>query len=87
MSGGARRAEQLGQNHQVLAYGYDLAGSSLTLDVYDPNAPDDDTSRLTLSLAGVDHPCLIACTTIPRVYCVFRSRYRKATPPSPVDGV
>jgi hypothetical protein len=27
---------QLGENHQVLAYGYDLKGSLLTLHVYDP---------------------------------------------------
>jgi hypothetical protein len=34
---------QLGRNHQVLAYGYQLAGTQITLHVYDPNSgPADD---------------------------------------------
>jgi hypothetical protein len=34
---------QLGRNHQVLAYGYQLAESQVTLQVYDPNSgPNDD---------------------------------------------
>jgi hypothetical protein len=34
---------QLGRNHQVLAYGYLLAGTQVTLQVYDPNSgPADD---------------------------------------------
>ena len=47
----------LGQNHQVLAYGYDLGGTDLTLAVYDPNVPDDDTVRISLSLASPDESC------------------------------
>jgi hypothetical protein len=34
---------QLGRNHQVLAYGYQLTESQVTLQVYDPNSgPNDD---------------------------------------------
>jgi hypothetical protein len=34
---------QLGRNHQLLAYGYQLAGTEVTLQVYDPNSgPSDD---------------------------------------------
>jgi hypothetical protein len=34
---------QLGRNHQVLAYGYQVAESRVTLQVYDPNSgPNDD---------------------------------------------
>ncbi len=34
---------QLGHNHQVLAYAYELAGTRVTLRVYDPNSgPADD---------------------------------------------
>jgi len=32
----------LGGNHQVLAYGYSLAGTEVTLRVYDPNVGPDD---------------------------------------------
>ena len=36
---------QLGHNHQVLAYAYQLDGTEVTLQVYDPNSgPADDVS-------------------------------------------
>ena len=33
---------KLGENHQVLAYGYDLVGDDLTLNIYDPNHHNND---------------------------------------------
>jgi len=47
---------ELGRNHQVLAFGYDLdeATMSLAVRVYDPNHPGDDSPALRLSLAGPD---------------------------------
>jgi hypothetical protein len=53
----------LKENHQVLAFGYDLVGSSLTLNVYDPNIPGRDDVGLSLSLADPRHPAPI--TTFP----------------------
>src|SRR5829696_6419850 len=44
----SRDPRDLGANHQVLAWDYDLAGTRLTLRLYDPNHPDDD--EVTLSL-------------------------------------
>lgn len=41
---------QLPKNHQVLALGYRLEGDDLTVRVYDPNHPGDDTTTLALSL-------------------------------------
>src|SRR4030095_3558548 len=38
----SRAPRDLGANHQVLAYGYELDGTRLTLRLYDPNPPDDD---------------------------------------------
>jgi hypothetical protein len=35
---------QMNHNHQVMAYGYDLEGSTLTLWLYDPNWPGDGVS-------------------------------------------
>ena len=43
---------KLGKNHQVLAYGYDLAGSNLAIRVYDPNAPGDDGARIQLDIGN-----------------------------------
>ena len=42
---------QLGHNHQVLAYGYDLDGSQLTLRICDPNWPGDDGVTLSLDIS------------------------------------
>lgn len=43
-------AFQLGKNHQVLAYWYDtdVSSNTTTIRVYDPNEPDDDSTRLEL---------------------------------------
>ena len=71
----------LGQNHQVLAYGYDLEGADLTLYLYDPNAPDDDSAKISLSIASAAQPCDLACTTAPTLYCFFRSNYQQTGPP------
>lgn len=44
----------IGQNHQVLAHGYDLAADgTVTLSVYDPNFPGDDGVTLSLNLNAV----------------------------------
>jgi hypothetical protein len=45
---------KLAKNHQVLAYGYDLVGDDLTVRVYDPNYPGDDSASLMWNLAHPD---------------------------------
>jgi hypothetical protein len=72
----------LGQDHQVLAYAYDLTGTRLVLRLYDPNWPDRDDVTMSLDVADPTHP--IAVTTHPDttpVYAFFRVDYRPATPP------
>jgi len=46
---------ELGRNHQVLAYGYELAGEQLTLRVYDPNTEPALGDGVFLRLR-TDHP-------------------------------
>jgi hypothetical protein len=48
----------LGANHQVVVHGYELdaVAGHVTLSVYDPNHPDDDTIRLGITLAGPRGP-------------------------------
>lgn len=72
---------RLGENHQVMAYGYDLAGDELSIRVYDPNAPLNDAVRLKLSLA---HPEASKTVTLGdrRVYSFFRCKYSFAAPPN-----
>jgi hypothetical protein len=61
----SRDPRDLGANHQVLAWGYDLDGTRLTLRLYDPNHPDDD--QVSLSHGGT-------------VWCFFRTAYRFKDP-------
>ena len=77
---------QLGKNHQVMAYGYDLKGSELSLCIYDPNHPLDDTLRLSISL---DKPEQSKQIVYPpkSVVCFFRTPYRHELPPGCDGGI
>ncbi len=70
----------LKHNHQVLAYGYRLEGSALTLHLYDPNRPGDDDVRLSMDLADANR----RPTTVPAsrpVLSFFRVGYSPSIPP------
>ncbi len=72
----------LKENHQVLAYGYDLVGSSLTLHLYDPNRPRRDDVTLSLSLGDPRRATgVTAIPPGPTVFGFFRVAYQPATPP------
>jgi hypothetical protein len=73
---------ELKENHQVLAYGYDLAGSAFTLHLYDPNLPDRDDVTLSMNLATYNRGTAIS--TFPpgaSVFAFFRTAYAQADPP------
>jgi hypothetical protein len=76
---------QLGRNHQVLAYSYDLdeVSDRLFLLVYDPNHPDDDSVGLSLSLSTADSATadIGYVSDEAPVYGFFRTRYRFRRPP------
>jgi hypothetical protein len=76
-----RDPNQLGLNHQVVAYGYDLDGSTVTLRLYDPNFPNDE--EVTLRFDTGD-PRGTITTTWSRppdsVFCFFRAPYEKRDP-------
>lgn len=68
---------KLAKNHQVLAYGYDLDGDDVTVHVYDPNYPGDDSATLTWSLADPDSPRIVTHSREgPSVRGVFHTAYR-----------
>jgi hypothetical protein len=72
----------LKQNHQVLAWGYDLEGTRLTLLLYDPNRPRNDGVTLSLDLADPARPTRVAMLPAgPPVFAFFRVTYRAASPP------
>jgi hypothetical protein len=70
------------KNHQVLAYGYDLDGTNLTLHMYDPNYPDRDDVQMQLSIANAQVPVPLAYTPSEAVYCFFRTPYTSKVPPT-----
>lgn len=43
---------ELGRNHQVLAYGYTVAGSEVTVAVYDPNSGQDDSVQISFDTSA-----------------------------------
>ena len=72
----------LKRNHQVLAYGYELVGGSLTLRVYDPNQPGRDDVTMRLETGDPTRP--IPVRTFPAgspVFAFFRVAYRAGSPP------
>lgn len=72
----------LKHDHQVLAYGYALEGSALTLRLYDPNHPGRDDVTMSLDVADPTRP--IPVTVSPPgapVYAFFRINYTRAAPP------
>jgi hypothetical protein len=74
---------ELGRNHQVLAYGYDLdpAAGMLTIRVYDPNHPDDDS--VALRVRSTDPTRQVDIGYVPGeapVYGFFRTRYGFRSP-------
>ena len=73
-------ANLLGHNHQVLAYGYDLEGTALTLRIYDPNYPN---TEVTLSI-DVGDPNGTAAPTYstndPATICFFHAPYGRSDP-------
>jgi hypothetical protein len=47
--------EDLGQNHQVLAYGYTDTGTTTTVRLYDCNHPDDDSVTIRFDNSSPHH--------------------------------
>jgi hypothetical protein len=73
---------QLGKNHQVLAYGYDLVGTDLTLFIYDPNIHDDNGITLKLSIADPEQKTPVTYSGQEQVYCFFHTNYTFSIPPA-----
>jgi hypothetical protein len=70
----------LGKNHQVLAYGYDLDGAALTLRLYDPNHPDDDQVTMSLEVGDPTRATRVRYSDGSTVWCFFPTPYRFKDP-------
>jgi hypothetical protein len=71
----------LGRDHQILAYGYRLAGDEVSIAVYDSNHPGDDTVRLSLRLADPAAPIDVSYSPGDGpVHCFIHIPYAAADP-------
>ncbi|PWH15323.1 MAG: hypothetical protein DDG60_05880 [Anaerolineae bacterium] len=67
---------RLGENHQVLAYGYDVEDGLLTLFIYDPNYGQTERVRMLLDLTDPEGPTRMVYSTGEPLYAFFHVRYR-----------
>lgn len=72
---------KLGENHQVMTYGYDVKDDQLTLFIYDPNYQDNDKIRIMLDLSGPEEPTTMKYSTGEPLFAFFHVRYRFNPPP------
>ena len=72
---------KLGMNHQVLAYGYDLDGTTVTLRICDPNYAGDEEVTLRFD-AGDPRAAISPIWSRPpdSVHCFFRAPYATRDP-------
>lgn len=69
---------RMSRHHQVLAYGYDASDDAVSLHVYDPNWPDQDTVTLTLPVRDPDAGAMVVHGIEgPTVRGVFLAEYRR----------
>lgn len=73
----------LGQNHQVLVYGYQVDGTELTLWIYDPNNPGHDDAGLVLDIGHTDRTIEVGVSLadLAPIYCYVVTNYQAGAPP------
>jgi len=75
----------LGHNHQVLAYAYQLDGGQATIWVYDPNSPSRDDITLSFDLSDPSNEIAVTHNVNvpgrPPVYAFFPTAYAPLHPP------
>jgi hypothetical protein len=74
----------LGQNHQVTVYGYQVDGTQLTLWIYDPNNPGHDDAGFVLDIGHTDRliEVGVSLADLAPIYCYVVTNYRPADPPA-----
>jgi len=73
----------MGENHQVVVYGYILDDTDLTMRLYDPNSPNNDNVTMSLSIADPEHTTTVTNSVVTNVHCFFRPSYTFSSPPPP----
>lgn len=67
----------------MLAYDYALDGTTLTLNIYDPNQPDADDVTMSLDISRTDRPITVftpVARSLGAIYCFLHTPYSPKTP-------
>jgi hypothetical protein len=75
--------KDLGNCHQVLAYGYDLQGSQLKIQIYDPDSPNDNNACITLDISNPQHTTPLSVSGSSQYRGFFRTHYTYHDPRTP----
>src|SRR5205085_2707512 len=78
--------QDLGGCHQVLAYGYDLDGSALTIYIYDPDQFGSQTIKLDIAHPGSSTPIQVSGWPNGNFRGFFRTHYNYHDPRTPASG-
>lgn len=72
----------LGKNHQVLAYGYQMNGDDVTIFLYDPNSPNNDSIKLSFNAGSTANKIEVTHNVDAKGYlnCFFRTNYSYKKP-------
>jgi hypothetical protein len=73
----------LGQNHQVLVWAYLVSGNVVSLALYDPNNPDNDSVALAFDTSRTDVVVNVGNNPpgFGPIYCFTTTAYKVETPP------
>jgi hypothetical protein len=83
----SRHVADLGENHQIVVWKYQLRGTQLTLWVYDPNNPGTDACTLVLDVGRTDTTVTVHATQpaggspLEPIFCFLPTAYHQAVPP------
>jgi hypothetical protein len=79
----------LGHNHQVLAYAYQLNGGQATIWVYDPNSPGSDNVTLSFDLSNPENPIAVTHNVNAEgpIYAFFATSYAPTRPPGGIPSL
>ncbi|QNI30996.1 hypothetical protein H7849_18030 [Alloacidobacterium dinghuense] len=80
--------QDLGMCHQVLAWGYDLNGTNLSIFIYDPDNPGVDNATIALDIGNPAHTTPIAVSNWPSgtYRGFFHTHYQFHDPSTPASG-
>ena len=78
--------QDLGECHQVLAYGYDLNGTTLIIYIYDPDQTGSQTITLDIGHPGSSTPISVSGWAAGTYRGFFRTHYTFHDPRTPASG-